>query len=245
MVDPSDSATSRSSVMPIDRTGSSSRSASEDTRWNPGLDSSGGPGTPTAINPATSSSSSANAATSSGALPRLATAATRGGRRYRPARARSHPVAGPRWPGPLRARLIDLPTGHQRGEPRHLVPLHRAEEVPNAVPQGRRQDRWQGRPDRCRPPWRGARWRSSPPCRSPQRRARAATASDAEPLGDRHRSDRTRVRARAVRSGLAPWPAAPRTRSGPSAVVTRRQTPSVRQIKRAWRPLSRRARWEK
>ena len=49
---PRPAATSRSSLMPMERTGRSSRSASDDTRVNPGRAASGGPGGPTAIRPA-------------------------------------------------------------------------------------------------------------------------------------------------------------------------------------------------
>ena len=224
--------------MPIDRTGSASRSASEDNRWNPGLDSSGDPGTPTAINPATSRSSSAERGDQLGRPPRLATAATGEAGDidlHEDGCARSPDRDGPA----LFEAGHRLPTGDQRGEPCHLVPLHRAEEVPLQCHRAAGKVfpidvvRFGEELARVVLPHLG---HSGGQCE--------VHCLHAEPFGDHHQSDRTRVRARPFdpvphrgQPLREPTRPAGRGHAAPGSVV--------RQIKRACRPSSRRARWEK
>ena len=212
------------------------QSASEDTRANPGRASSGGPGGPTAISPATSSSSSRRAADQVGA-PGRAGIRPRPGSPATSTWTRTVAPGAPAGDGPA---LLDpghaLPPRHHRGQAGHLVPLHGPEEVPGRCGGRGRRRRLTAAglghqlvgvvlPDVGQPGGQGG--------LAPRRRRTPWSPPRSAPTGG--------VGGRRRRCAGGPRPAGgePARVDGPGPVAHSGDAPVADQTTRAWRPRSR------
>ena len=129
MVEPAATAASRSSLMPMERSSRPSPSANRPTVSKASL-AAAGPGAATVMRPRTSRPRSAQTRHEHAHFPRGAAVAA-----GQPGRVDLHEDPGPRGEaGDPRALGLPghaLPQTDERGQLRHLVPLHRAEEVPD------------------------------------------------------------------------------------------------------------------